>query len=111
MVLYTVLIDIPNPERKLMIDMTAQVFFLLGEAKDALMVPVSAVKTDTQGNSYVAVMRNGTPQKQAVETGIKNRINVEIKSGLKEGDKVVIGSVNAASGSSSGRRHGPPGFL
>ncbi len=108
-VLYTVLIDIPNPERKLMIDMTAQVFFLLGEAKDTLMVPVNAVKTDANGNAYVMVMRNGQPEKQAVEAGLKNRINIQIKSGLTEGDKVVTGTFGATSGNGSGRRR--PGFL
>ena len=108
-VLYTVLIDIPNPDRKLMIDMTAQVFFLLGEAKDTLMVPVAAVKTDADGAAYVMVMRNGRPVRQTVETGLKNRVSYQIESGLSEGDKVVTGSLNAASNNGSGR--GRPGFL
>ena len=107
-VLYTVLIDIPNPQRKLMIDMTAQVFFLLGEAKDTLMVPVNAVKTDKDGNSYVMVMRDGQPQKQAVEAGLKNRVDIQIKSGLNEGDKVVS---NPTAAVSKNYRRGPPGFL
>ncbi|NIJ42045.1 macrolide-specific efflux system membrane fusion protein [Parvibaculum indicum] len=108
-VLYTVLIDIPNPDRKLMIDMTAQVFFLLGEAKDTLMVPVAAVKTDADGAPYAMVMRNGRPVRQTVETGLKNRVSYQIESGLSEGDKVVTGSLNAASNNGSGRRR--PGFL
>jgi len=107
-VLYTVLIDIPNPERKLMIDMTAQVFFLLGEAKDTLMVPVNAVKTDKDGSSYVMVMRNGQPEKQIVEAGLKNRVDIQIKSGLKEGDTVVS---NPTAAVSKNYRRGPPGFL
>jgi len=107
-VLYTVLIDIPNPERKLMIDMTAQVFFLLGEAKDALTVPVTAVKTDKDGSSYVVILRDGQPQKQVVETGLKNRINIQIKSGLKEGDKVVD---NPTATATKNVDSGPPGFL
>jgi len=107
-VLYTVLIDIPNPQRKLMIDMTAQVFFLLGEAKDTLMVPVNAVKTDKNGNSYVMIMRDGQPQKQTVETGLKSRVDIQIKSGLNEGDKVVS---NPSAAAAKNYRRGPPGFL
>lgn len=108
-VLYTVLVDIANPDGKLMKDMTAQVFFLLGEAEDVVIVPVGAVSKDSEGKSFVAVMTDKGPEQREVTTGIANRINVEIKSGLKEGEKVVTGV--ETSGSSASSRNGPPGFL
>jgi len=43
-VLYTALFDVENPNRTLMTQMTAQVFFVLGAARDVLTVPLSAVK-------------------------------------------------------------------
>src|SRR5690606_29538428 len=43
-VLYNVLIDVPNKERLLMTSMTAQVFFLLGEAKNVPLVPMAALR-------------------------------------------------------------------
>jgi len=42
-VLYNALFDVPNANRSLMTQMTAQVFFVVAEAKDALVVPMSAV--------------------------------------------------------------------
>lgn len=111
-VLYTVLIDIANPDGKLMKDMTTQVFFLLDEAQDVVTVPVSAVTRGADGKSYVAVMKGADIEQREVETGIANRINVEIKSGLKDGETVVTGtSSGAASGEAGGRRRGPPSFF
>jgi membrane fusion protein, macrolide-specific efflux system len=42
-VLYNALFEVPNPNRSLMSQMTAQVFFIAAEARDVLMVPVSAL--------------------------------------------------------------------
>lgn len=39
-VYYNALLDVPNPENRLRIAMTAQVSLLLGEAKNALLVPI-----------------------------------------------------------------------
>lgn len=42
-VLYNALFDVPNPGRSLMTQMTAQVFFVAAQARDVLMVPMSAL--------------------------------------------------------------------
>src|SRR5699024_7729482 len=42
-ILYTALFDVENSSGELMTDMTAQVFFVLAEAENALTVPASAV--------------------------------------------------------------------
>lgn len=44
-VLYKALLDIANPDGILRSDMTAQVFFLLGRADDAIIVPVAALQS------------------------------------------------------------------
>ena len=43
-VLYNALFDVENPDRALMTQMTAQVFFVTAQAKDAVLVPVSALR-------------------------------------------------------------------
>jgi len=43
-VLYNALFDVGNPDRALMTQMTAQVFFVNAQAKDAVLVPVSALR-------------------------------------------------------------------
>ena len=42
-VLYNALFDVPNPNRALMPQMTAQVFFVVASARDTLTVPVAAL--------------------------------------------------------------------
>ncbi|MGE0097304.1 MAG: efflux RND transporter periplasmic adaptor subunit [Hydrogenophaga sp.] len=42
-VLYNALFEVPNQNRSLMTQMTAQVFFVVAEAKDVLVVPMSAL--------------------------------------------------------------------
>lgn len=43
-VLYDALFDVPNPNQTLMTQMTAQVFFVLASAKDAIQVPLTALR-------------------------------------------------------------------
>jgi len=42
-VLYNALFDVPNPDGRLMTQMTAQVFFVVAQAKDALLLPMAAL--------------------------------------------------------------------
>ncbi len=57
-VLYYALFDVPNPTGELMIDMSAQVYFVLGEAKDVLVVPTAAL-TDKQKGGKPQSHRQG----------------------------------------------------
>ena len=43
-VLYDALFDVPNPDQILMTQMTAQVFFIISSAKDAVLVPLTALR-------------------------------------------------------------------
>jgi macrolide-specific efflux system membrane fusion protein len=104
-VLYTVLVDIENEGGVLMKDMTAQVFFLLDEARDVLIVPVAAVSERRDGKQTVMVMTDRGPRPREVEKGLANRVNAEIRSGLEEGETVVTGTLAAGTAASgSGRR-------
>ena len=48
-VFYDVLFDIPNPERELKIQMTAQVFIVLAQAKGVLLIPAAAIGNAGEG--------------------------------------------------------------
>jgi macrolide-specific efflux system membrane fusion protein len=43
-VLYNALFDVENPDRALMTQMTAQVFFVTAQAKNAVLVPITALR-------------------------------------------------------------------
>lgn len=103
-VLYTAEFDIGNPDGRLMSGMTAQVFFVVNAADNALSVPAGAVKRDAQG-TYVRVMSGkGAPRRQAVKTGVTDRVHTEITDGLQEGQTVVVGQVQASQGEKPRRR-------
>jgi len=116
-VLYYALFDVPNPEGTLMMNMTAQVFFVQDAARDVLTVPVAALgKDDGKDSAEVTVVAaSGGRETRTVVTGIRNRVRVEVKSGLSEGDAVVVGSGSSTTASSrtrSSNRRGmqPPMF-
>ncbi|NMG32275.1 efflux RND transporter periplasmic adaptor subunit [Aromatoleum evansii] len=50
-VLYNALFDVSNPNRALMTQMTAQVFFVVAAAKDTLLVPMSALAAGRSGRA------------------------------------------------------------
>ncbi|PRD44005.1 efflux RND transporter periplasmic adaptor subunit [Phyllobacterium phragmitis] len=106
-VLYYALFDAPNPDGDLMIDMSAQVYFLLDSAKDVLLVPTAAIHTTRGANgkpqtTVKIVNASGGTEDRVVEIGIRNRVQAEIKSGLKEGDRVVVTSSTDGTQSQAG---------
>ncbi|PZP04253.1 MAG: macrolide transporter subunit MacA [Pseudomonas protegens] len=92
-VFYNALFDVPNPDHRLRISMTAQVRIVLDTAKDVLMVPVAALgPRNADGSFAVRVLdAKGHAQARNVSTGINNNVKVQVKDGLAEGDRVVIG--------------------
>jgi macrolide-specific efflux system membrane fusion protein len=117
-VLYNALFDVDNASRALMTQMTAQVFFVVAAAKDALLLPMSALAFDTARR---AAAGNGAPRPRPeggerparratvqvvgddgsigareVTVGVSNRIQAQIVSGLTEGERVVSVAAQAA---------------
>ena len=84
--------DVPNPDGKLRIGMTANMVIAVEEAKGVLTIPMTALQTNAQGEDEVQVMFDGKPQPRVVKLGINDGVNTEIKEGLKEGEEVVISS-------------------
>ena len=102
-VFYDALFDIPNPERELNIQMTAQVFIVLAQSKGTLLIPAAAVGNAAEGaTTNVQVLKpDGTVERRAIQLGIKSEISAEVTSGLKEKELVVIRQIAQQSGSST----------
>lgn len=120
---YVGYIEVPNTERRFRIDMTAQVYIVINQAKDALLIPAAALQPVGKGeksdkansanddsNVKTAKVRvlqpGGEVVEQVVKTGINNRVNVQILSGLNKGDEVILSEEGPAK--SQGRRGGRP---
>ena len=53
------------------------------------MIPKYLVKT-LSGQTYVQVYKDGVKTEVNIETGISNATEIQILSGLSEGDEVVV---------------------
>lgn len=69
--------------------MSAKVTILIDELQDVLIVPIQAVIT-VEGKKLCYCLTGKGPQKREVETGLFNDDFVEVKSGLAEGEKVLL---------------------
>ena len=70
--------------------MSATANFVLSEKKDVLLVPLNAIRKKNN-RSYVFVKdQSGKITPKEIETGMENTANVELVSGLSEGDEIYI---------------------
>ena len=139
-VTYTVIVKAPNPEKKLMPGMTANITIIIEKSDNVLIVPGKALRFKADSatmEAYVASLpekerfelkNDGKPvdkipagptmegsafgamaapvstiwikkgnalQSVKVETGINDGINAEAKTGLTEGDEVVVSMISS----------------
>jgi len=111
---YNGLFDVPNPDHKLRISMTAQVTIVLNEAENALVLPSGLVtRKDPEGNVRVMVYHPDSAQMdpRKINVGLNNNVQAEITDGLAEGDLVVSGAATARppTGGQGGGFAGRPG--
>lgn len=86
-----VLID--NPNHTLRIGMTTENNIKIANAKDVLLVSNMAIQK-RDGKSFVNVLNDkNQPEQREVEIGVQNDFHTEIKSGLNEGEKVIVSQV------------------
>ena len=86
-----VLID--NPDRTLRIGMTTENNIKIANAKDVLLISNMAIQK-RDGKSVVNILNDkNQPEQREVETGVQNDFQTEIKSGLNEGEKVIVSQV------------------
>jgi len=90
-VYYAVMIDVESPEGLLKPTMTARVSLHIGERNNVIVVPTLAIR-DNRGQRFVQVLRKGQTEPEAVKitTGMSSEDRIEVTSGLKEGETVVL---------------------
>ena len=106
--------EVPNPDGELRISMTAQVYLVLGDAKDALIIPSAALDQKGPNGSYTVLVvgADGKPAPRQVTIGLNNNATAQVLSGLKAGEKVVVGegSATPTPPQQGNFRRGPPPF-
>ncbi len=82
-------IEIINPEHLLKPGMFARVEIVIEKHENVLIVPIKAVIYQ-DGKKRLFIMEQGIARLREVKTGVENGGMVEIASGLKEREKVII---------------------
>jgi len=81
----------------LLSEMNADVDIVAGEAVNAVLVPVEALRTIGEGQQAVFVVQaDGTLEMRLVEVGLSDYVNAEIKSGVAAGEVVSTGQASAS---------------
>jgi macrolide-specific efflux system membrane fusion protein len=91
-VLYQALFDVDNADRRLMPQMTAQVFFVVGRAQRVPLVPVAALApVPGERDRFAArVLRGGAVEGRTVTVGLRDRVRAQVLDGLAPGERVVV---------------------
>ncbi len=86
-------IRVKNPDRLLKVGMFAQARIGLQEKKGVLVVPPSAVSKTDEGTA-VYVVSGEEARRTPVKIGLETPEAVELLSGVKEGQKVLVSSIH-----------------
>ncbi len=84
-------VDVKNPDGSLVPGMYAEVHLHLAARPNVLSVPLDAVDGIGTSQQQVYVVRDGVIHLVQVQVGLQTPSRIEILSGLKNGDKVVVG--------------------
>ncbi|CAH0229085.1 efflux RND transporter periplasmic adaptor subunit [Stenotrophomonas lactitubi] len=84
--------DVDNTDGRLRSYMTAQVRIVLGRARNVLTIPSAALGARAGDGSYTVQVRgaDGRAVARRITIGLDDQIQVEVRSGLKESEQVVL---------------------
>ncbi len=85
-------VDVQNTDGSLVQGMYAEVSLVLAQKNDALSIPVEAVSRNGSEATVLLVGPGDRIQQRTIQFGLESAHRLEVVSGLKPGDRVVIGS-------------------
>ena len=130
-VTYEVVVNAPNPDLKLMPGLTANITIYTLEENNVLTVPLKAFRFEPteeiteqvpnltigeptkagNGEKVVWVENNNNLQAKTVTVGVNDGINAIVKSGLQEGDVVVMGTAEVKEKAENNSSDGSSPFM
>jgi RND family efflux transporter MFP subunit len=88
-----VLLDETNTDIKLPVGLNASVDVIAGQAQNAVLVPIEALRELDEGEYGVFVVENDQPVLREVQVGLMDITSAEIISGLEAGETVTTGII------------------
>ncbi len=96
-------VELTNADALVKPGMSANVTILTNQVEGALLVPSTAIFTDSSGNQVVYLVQNGQVTPITVTTGATSDTTTEITSNnLQEGDTIILSFASSSSSSSTG---------
>lgn len=87
---HDVVVEFDEYPRDIKPKMTGKVEIIVAELEDALQVPVAAVYSEQRKTYVWRLNGDGRPERVEVKVGRSNETQVEVLSGLEEGDEVLL---------------------
>lgn len=87
---YKIKVTINSSNEKIKSGMSANVLIVTNSKSHVLAVPISSLTTLADGKTYVDKVVDENVERVEVETGIFGSAYVEVVSGLKEGDTILL---------------------
>jgi RND family efflux transporter MFP subunit len=88
-------IDVPNDNYKLQPGMYANVALQTQSRPNVLTIPLQAVRHKDDKKLVFVVDAENRVQSREIQTGLEDPSQVEVVSGLSEGDRVIVGNFGA----------------
>jgi HlyD family secretion protein len=99
---FNVSVQLSNVDAQVKPGMTANVTVTTNQVAGALLIPSTAIFTDTSGQNYVYLIQNGTPNAVPVTVGAVSDTSSQITgSTLQAGDTIVLSFASTSSTSST----------
>jgi macrolide-specific efflux system membrane fusion protein len=111
---YIVLFEVNNGEHELMSGMSTQVQFVVAQAQNTLLLPAKALGAPDADGRYSVNLLDAQRRVavRKLKIGLRNAQEVQVLSGLAEGEQVLVGPVPAAllqgAGANPARAHAAP---
>lgn len=91
---FTIEVDLPSKNRAIKPNLTARLAINDYTSEDAILIPQSIISEDSEGMEYVYIIESvdtrPTAMRTYVKTGKTSDDRIEILSGLKPGDRVIV---------------------
>ncbi|MDF1618029.1 efflux RND transporter periplasmic adaptor subunit [Petrocella sp. FN5] len=89
----TVQVDLPTSDHTLAFGLEVETMVMIEPPREMLLIPVGAV-VEKNSKQYVEILLEGEPVEREILTGIHIEGNIEVISGVEEGDQVILNYQN-----------------
>lgn len=89
----TVQVDLPTSDYTLAFGLEVETMVMIEPSREMLLIPIGAV-VEKNSKQYVEMLLEGEPVEREITTGIRVEDNIEVISGLDEGDLVILNYQN-----------------